>query len=227
MIGIGAPVAAGDGYLGETLFARGTELPKYAPVSTDPLAGAAALVAGGEPSADATTIANQLTAAKRSWRGYAPGTPSCSDAPGANPFLAFPTVTSAPDCTKAIVGLSTLPDDLKSADATPAFSYVATDPTLDPAALDAQLKQVVEPIRKSAAFKASGLIAIVPTAANPVAPTGALVLSPFAAGSTSIGTAFGPYSLLRTFEDLLGLDRLGHAADKDVKALGPDVLTKD
>lgn len=228
VIGIGAPVAPRDGgYLGEALLARATELPEYTPASTDPIAGAAALVSGQEPSADAKTITTQLTAAKRSWRVYAPGTPSCSDAPGVNPLLAFPSVTSASDCADAVAGFSALPDDLKSADATPAFSYLATDPTLDPAGLDDQLKQLVEPIRKSDAFKASGLIAIVPTAANPVAPTGALVLSPFAAGSTSIGTSFGPYSLLRTFADLLGLDRLGHAADEDVKGLGPDILAKD
>lgn len=228
VVGIGAPVSGREsGYLAEDLLPAGTELTKYAPVATDPLAGAADLVAGRGPSATATTIANQLTAAKRPWRSYAAGTPSCTDAPGVNPFLAFPSVASKPSCADGIAGLSALPADLAQADATPAFSYVATDPALDAAGLDAQLRQVVEPIRRSAAYKRSGLIAIVPTAANPAARTGALLLSPFAASSTSVGTAFGPYSLLRTFEDLLGLDRLGHAADAGVRALGPDVLTPE
>jgi hypothetical protein len=228
VVGIGTPVAARDGgYLGEALLTDGTELPKYAPAATDPVVGAAQLVAGRAPSASATTIAGQLTAAKRSWRAYAPGSPSCTDAPGVHPLLAFRTVTSADDCADRLAGLDALPADLRDADATPAFSYVATDPTLDPAALDAQLRQVVEPIRRSAAYRRSGLIAIVPTASAASAPTGALILSPFAAGSTAIGTAFGPYSLLRTFGDLLGLERLGHAADADVRALGKDVLTPE
>lgn len=227
VIGTDAPLAPVDGsYVGDVLLSRATELPKYTPTSTDPLIGAAALVAGREPSANAKTIVDQLTTAKRSWRAYGPGTPSCtdSDTPGGIPLLSFPTVTSAPDCADRVGSLADIPADLSAKGGAPAFSYIATDPTLDPAALDAQLKQLVEPIRRSAAYKQAGLIVVVPTAADPIKPTGALVLSPFAEGSTSIGTAFGPYSLLRTFADLLGLDRPGHAADKDVAGLGPDIL---
>lgn len=221
VIGIGAPLAALEGdYAADVLLARGTELPKYTPVSTDPALGAAALVAGQAPSPDASTIVEQLTA-KQSWRAYAPGAPNCTDAPNGNPLLSFLSVTSAPDCADRVARLDALTEDL---DAPPAFSYVATDPAIDPAGLEAQLKQVVEPIRRSAAFKKAGLIAIVPTAANPIAPTGALVLSPFAEGSTSVAKAYGPYSLLRTFSDLLGIDPPGEAAGKDVKGLGRDVL---
>lgn len=222
VIGVGTPVTARDGgYLGETLLERGTELPKYAPVSTDPLIGAAALVAGREPSANAKTIATLLAADERSWRAYAPTTPSCADATGGIPLLAFPTVTSTADCDDHVADLAALSGDLGSP---PALSYVATDPTLDADGLDAQLRQVVEPIRRSAAFKRAGLIAIVPTSADPIRTTGALILSPFAEGSTAVGTAYGPYALLRTFADLLGVKRPGHAADADVRALGPDVL---
>lgn len=224
VIGVNAPLATEDeGYVGDTLLSRATELPKYTPASTDPLIGAAALVAGAEPSANATTIVRQLTTAKRSWRAYAPGAPNCTDpdATGGIPLLSFPTVTSAADCADHVAGLGDLAGDL---DAPPAFSYVATDPALDAAGLGAQLRQIVEPIRKSAAFKQAGLIAIVPTATDPITATSALLLSPFAAGSTSISTSFGPYALLRTFADLLGVDRPGHAADKDVAGLGPDIL---
>lgn len=225
VIGVGTPVTARDGgYLGETLLERGTELPKYAPVSTDPLIGAAALVAGREPSASAKTIADRLTAAERPWRAYAPGTPGCDPAsPSGIPLLAFPTVTSTAGCGERIGGLADLTGDL---DAPPAFSYVATDPTLDADGLDAQLRQIVEPIRTSAAFKRAGLIAIVPTSADPIRATGALVLSPFAERSTAVSTKLGPYSLLRTFADLLGVKRPGHAADEDVAGLGPDVLAR-
>ncbi|HEY6758459.1 MAG TPA: hypothetical protein VI318_03180 [Baekduia sp.] len=225
VIGIGTPLPEqDDSYLGGTLLPRGTELSHYTPAATDPLAGAAALIAGQAPSADAPTLAGQLADAKESWRAYAAGAAGCDGAPGADPFLAFPTVTSAAGCADAIADLSRLPDDLKAEDKTPSFSYIAADPTLAPDALDAFLKQVVPPIRASEAYKKSGLLAIVPTSANPIAPTGALLLSPFAAAATSDDETLGPYTLLRTFEDLLGLDHLGHAADADVKPLSSDVL---
>jgi len=228
LVGIGSPVAPREGgYLGEALLASATELPKYAPVATEPLAGAADLLAGRAPSATAKTITDQLAAAKRSWRVYTPGATECSAAPDLNPLLAFPSVASAAGCADGIAPLSALPADVASKDAPPAFTYVALDPTLDPAALDEQLKRVVEPIRRSAAFKRAGLLAIVPTAANPVASTGALLLSPFVAGSTSVGTALGPYALLRTFQDLLGLKPLGGAGATGVRPLGPDVITPD
>jgi hypothetical protein len=226
VVAVDTPLPASDeGYLGGTLLGRATELSGYAPVATDPLAGAADLIAGGAPSATAPTIAGQLAAAKRPWRVYAPGGADCTvAATSANPFLAFPSIAATPACADGVVDPTTLPADVRSADATPAFSYVATTPTTDPAALDAQLRQIVEPIRASPAFKKAGLIAIVPTVAAPGARTSALLLSPFAAPSTSISTRLGPYALLRTFEDLLGLDRLGHAADDGTKALGRDVL---
>ncbi|MFA4929071.1 MAG: hypothetical protein WC558_11180 [Patulibacter sp.] len=167
VIGIGTPVPVDGDYVGDVLLPRATELPKYAPVATDPALGAAALTDG----------LDALTAA------------------------------------------------LKAPSDRPALSYVATDPALDAAGLDAQLKQLVEPIRRSAAFKKAGLIAIVPTASDPTAPAGALILSPFAAGSTSVAKDYGPYSLLRTFAELLDLEPLGEAAGPGVKALGPDVLT--
>lgn len=167
VIGIAAPAPLDGAYVGDVLLPRATELPKYAPVATDPALGAAALTDG----------------------------------------------------------LDALTAELKSPTGPPALSYVATDPTLDAAGLDAQLQQLIEPIRRSAAFKKAGLIAIVPTAADPIAPTGALILSPFAEGSTSVAKDYGPYSLLRTFAELLDLEPLGPAAGKDVKALGPDVLT--
>jgi hypothetical protein len=226
VVAVDTPLPASDeGYLGETLLGRATELSGYAPVATDPLAGAADLVAGGAPSATAATVAGQLAKADRPWRVYVPGAADCTTAAtSANPFLAFPSIAATPACAEGVADLAALPDDVRSAARTPAFSYVATTPTADPAALDAQLRQIVEAIRAGPAFKKSGLLAIVPTVATPGARTSALLLSPFAAPSTSISTRIGPYALLRTIEDLLGLDRLGHAADDDVRSLGRDVL---
>ncbi len=227
VIGIGSAVTGSTSdYLGDALLARGTELPKYQPETADPLLGGAALVAGRDPGPRTKTIVHQLTGgAERTWRAYAPGAPNCTDAPSGIPLLAFPTVTSTADCAERVATLDQLPADLAAKGGPPAFSYVATDPTLDAAALDAQLRQVVEPIRRSAAFKRAGLIAIVPTSVDPVAATGALILSPFAEASTAVDTPVGPHALLRTVADLLDLPRPGGAAAKDVTTLGPDVLT--
>jgi len=228
VVGTAAPIVPADGsYVGDVLLPRATILPRYAPVATDPLAGAAALIAGRAPSADAPTLAGQLTRIGKSWRAYAAGASGCSGPAGTDPFLAFPSVTGAKGCADAVADLSTLTADLESDAAPPAFSYIATDPALDATALDDLLRQLVEPLRHNDTYKKSGLVAIVPTSANPIAATGALLLSPFVAGSTEDDTALGPYTLLRTFEDLLDLDHLGHAADADVKPLSSDILVPE
>jgi hypothetical protein len=43
-------------------------------------------------------------------------------------------------------------------------------------------------------------------------PTGALVLSRYSARGATISSAFDPYSILRSIEDLLGYTPLVHAA---------------
>lgn len=222
VVAVGSQVTGRDtGYVAESLLPRGTELSRYAARATDPLAGAADLISGGAPSSTAATIADQLSAGKQAWRVYTPGPTTCSGPADLNPFLAFPTLLGTSDCASRFAPLSALPADLAEA---PAFSYVALDPTLDAAAVDAQLRQVVEPIRRSAAFRRAGLIAVVPTTTAPSAPGGALLLSPFVAHSTSVATPTSPFALLRTVQDLLGLDHLGGAGGNGVRALGRDVF---
>ena len=48
--------------------------------------------------------------------------------------------------------------------------------------------------------------------AGHAARTGALVMSPDAHRDTSVSTAYGPYSLLRSVEQMLGYTTLAHAA---------------
>jgi hypothetical protein len=78
----------------------------------------------------------------------------------------------------------------------------------------------VAKITASAAYKADGVLVIVsdapppadPAATVPPAPLGALVLSPRATAARTVDAATGPVALLRSIEDLLGLDPLGAAA---------------
>jgi hypothetical protein len=81
---------------------------------------------------------------------------------------------------------------------------------------------------ESPAYKKDGMLVIVfalagvPASAGPT-PTGALVLSPFAARGKTVSTVLDPYSVLRTIEDELGYTALGHAAS--ARSFAAKVLT--
>jgi phospholipase C len=53
---------------------------------------------------------------------------------------------------------------------------------------------------------------------------GAVVLSPYTAAGTTNDTPYNHYALLRSLEDMFGLDHLGFAAASDLHAFGPDVF---
>jgi hypothetical protein len=55
--------------------------------------------------------------------------------------------------------------------------------------------------------------------------TGAVVLSPFIKPGTVTDTPYNHYSLLRTIEDIFGLDYLGYAGQRGLNAFGGDVFT--
>jgi hypothetical protein len=126
------------------------------------------------------TLADQLTAAKMTWKGYSEGLPkACSHtnkkpyAAWSNPFVYFESLKQSGDCKKDDVPLTQLKKDLKSASTTPWFSYIAPSPCDDgsnqpctPGAASGLgpatkfLKKVVPEIEHSAAYKSSGLILI-------------------------------------------------------------------
>jgi hypothetical protein len=89
------------------------------------------------------TVAGQLTAARKSWKGYMEDmrTPCRHPLPGAkdgsqsarrgdqyatrhNPFVYFEAITSSPDCRRRVVDFSAFAKDLKSAATTPNLSYI-------------------------------------------------------------------------------------------------------
>jgi hypothetical protein len=222
------------GYLSDALASRGTVLSAYAPAPGGPLAGATTLLSGAEPAAaDVPTLLGQLTEKTKPWRAYVEGHGDTGCAAPGTPF-ALTTIAASPVCATSIADLSQLSTDLLAQDTIPAFSYILPDPSRDGSgatgttALDALLEQVIAPIRRTKAYKSSGLIAILPASGAPgsTAPTGALLLSPFVAHGKSIDATLGPYALLRTFEDVFSLDHLGHAADASVASLGAAVFRR-
>ncbi len=55
---------------------------------------------------------------------------------------------------------------------------------------------------------------------------GAVLLSRFIAPGTVSAVPYNHYSLLRTVEDIFGLDHLGYAAEPDLRAIGADVFRR-
>lgn len=110
------------------------------------------------------------------------------------------------------------------------------------AAADAFLAEWVPQILASPAYKEDGLLVVTFGAANPVAseaapapaPTtapaddplhvGTLLVSRFLSSGSTNATTYDPYSLLRTTEDLFGLEHLGLAADEKTASFAPELL---
>lgn len=115
------------------------------------------------------------------------------------------------------------------------------------------LSKVVPEIMASAAYKRGGLIVITADEApsggeygdsssccgQPAYPNftsagrqhgggavGALLLSPFVKGGTTVSETYNHYSLLRTIEDVFGLGHIGYAAPAAVKPFDPSLLNE-
>lgn len=93
--------------------------------------------------ANVPTLAGQMSAAGKTWRGYMEdmaspcqhpafgavdanlrATPGDQYATRHNPFVYFRSIISTPDCTKNVVNFSALQQDLKSVDTTRNLSYI-------------------------------------------------------------------------------------------------------
>lgn len=209
-----------------------------------PAFGEACMVPASEQA-----ITDQLTGAGMTWRAYVEGAGPCTrPAPGVsamprNPFVYVHSIADAPECATNVVGLDALDADLADAERTPTFSYVVPGPCHDGSdvpcapgafagttAVDGWLRDVLRRIRSSAAYRRDGLIVVTfdhgPAGAAADAPVGALLLSHFLPAGTTVDAPSDHVTILKTVEDLLGLPHLGRAAEDDVPALGPDVLTR-
>ena len=199
------------------------------------------------------TIADQLTARGLAWRAYAQGlTTTCrhpsigaaddtaTDRPAdhyavaSDPFLYFHSVIDSGDCNAGVVPVERLTEDLGSVDTTPSYTLIAPDrchdgragPCADgqpagAAAADAFLRRWIPPILASRAFRRDGLLIVTGDRGR---STGALLLSRFVTRGRTVRTRYDQYALLRSVEDLFGLDHLGHAADRTTRSFGGDVF---
>jgi hypothetical protein len=159
-------------------------------------------------------------------------------APRLNPFVYFHSLLDLGDCASNDVPATELAKDLKTVEATANFSYLSPNlcnagfrgqcPEGTPdgaAAADAYLAKVVPEILASPAYKRDGLLIVAfgatdpapptePAAAPPIDPlkTGALLVSPLLIPNATDGVHYNPYSLLRSSDELFGLEPLGAAA---------------
>jgi hypothetical protein len=145
-----------------------------------------------------------------------------------NPFAYFRSLTDLGGCNNTDVNFDSLAADL-SGSATPNYVFIqpnlcnagSVEPCLNqepggPPTADAFLAKWVPLILASPAYKRDGALIITfgeSTDANASGPqrTGALLLSRFLAAGSERTEAFTPYSLLRTTEELLGLQKLAAA----------------
>jgi phosphatidylinositol-3-phosphatase len=113
------------------------------------------------------------------------------------------------------------------------------------AAADAFLSQWVPKILASGAYKRDGLLIVsfdeiaapappptdpaaapAPAPAPPSRQVGALLLSPFVSPGATDAAPYDPYSLLRSVEDLFGLEHLAKANGAKVRSFAPALLGK-
>lgn len=166
-----------------------------------------------------------------------------------NPFVYFHSLLDLGDCAVNDVALTELRADLRKIDSTPNFALISPDLCSagvsgqcapgapdGAASADAFLAQWVPEILGSPAYEKDGLLIVtfgeanavdLPSGAPPVEdePTvGALLLSRFVSPGATDSGPYDPYSLLRTIEDLFGLDHLGLAGDDGVKSFAPRLL---
>jgi len=159
-----------------------------------------------------------------------------------NPFVYFHSLLDLGGCQSNDVGIQHLTKDLRAAKRTPTYAYIAPGLCDEPsatscagegptglAAENAFLKRWVPQILGSQAYKQDGVLMIVFADAKAAADagghpvrTGALILSPLAHKGKTVSGSYGPYSVLRTIEVLLGYTPLVNA--KSARSFAKTVL---
>ncbi|MGZ4244297.1 MAG: hypothetical protein ACXVSE_08405 [Solirubrobacteraceae bacterium] len=169
--------------------------------------------------ADAAAVASPTSQGEASTTNTAGTTPTTTT-------TSTPTTTTTTSTTTTTAPTSSTTTGSSPNAAGPAAGCPADQP-VGIAAEDALLKQWVPRILASPAYRADGVLIVAFTgdaSTNPghATRTGALVLSRYARRHRTIATAYGPYSLLRSAEDMLSFSALAHA--KSARSFASDVL---
>jgi phospholipase C len=165
-------------------------------------------------------LGDQLTKANVTWRAYMEGLVDgdCLNSPlpydpGHNPFVYYGGA-----CPSNVVSLSAQAADLASASAAPRFSWVTPDMCHDTHNCDVSvgddwLRQEVGAIMASNAWKSNGVLFITWDEDDNSTDNHVLTLVVTPSGGHHVSNKmYTHYSLLATVEDLLGVGRLGLAA---------------
>lgn len=221
---------------------------------------------------EALTVADQLGSARLDWRAYVDGMVDATGKPQncahpdpgvaaealpggyavvQNPFVYFHSLLDLGDCSSNDLPLASLGTDLRKADSTPNFVYIAPNPCHagvagqcpegapnGPGAANAFLEEWVPQILASPAFKKDGVLIVgfgsvaPPGVGSPPAAVasgdplhvGALLVSQFVAPGSSDAAPYDPNSLLKTVEDLFGLEHLASAGLARTRSFAPGLL---
>lgn len=169
-----------------------------------------------------------------------------------NPFVYFHSLLDLGDCAENDLSLTELNADLGKIDSTPNFALISPNlcnagaagqcpegAPVGAASADAFLAEWVPKILASPAYKKDGLLVITFGELNPPDPAstvpppdaqlkvGTLLLSRFVAPGATDSAPYDPYSLLRTVEDLFGLEHLGMAGGSKVRSFAPGLLGEE
>ena len=179
------------------------------PVTAQPPAGAGTTT--GTPTSG-TATAGTTTTGTTTTSGTATATPAASSTTPTAP--ASGTATTATTTTTTTTTKSTTTTTTNTT-TTPTPAGCAAGQPSGLGAEDAFLKQWVPAIMHSAAYRHDGVLVIAfagtRTTGHPMR-TGALVLSRYTHAKTTVATAYTPYSLLRSIEDMLNDPALADAA---------------
>jgi len=160
-----------------------------------------------------------------------------------NPFIYFRSLLDLGDCALNDVPLDQLSKDIKKSTSTANYSLISPDlcdagvpgqcadgEPDGPAAADDFLERWVPKITETKTFRKDGLLVITffdtaqPAGSSDRKRVGALLLSPFVSTNTSSAAKLDPYSLLRTSEDLFGLEHLAVAGSEQTKSFAAPLL---
>jgi hypothetical protein len=184
--------------------------------------------------ATAPSLAAQLTDGGSVVRSYDTTTAAgsgCAAAPApANPRAPLPYFHAFTDdaaaCAANTGDQAKLDADLADPSATPKLSWI-TGPDDPTAAVEFAATELAA-ITATDAYKAGGLVLLLPDAPDPAATddlaVGAVAVSPFIPATTQNATEFGPYGVLRLLEDLFTLPALAGAGADGVSRVDRSIF---